>query len=614
MTDSSATPTPRRPLRLWPGVVAAILLSLTWFGMTWAPEGVLISFVGGLACSAAVLLWWLFFSRAHWFDRLGAIILMIAAVYATSHVIDRSIANGAMGALFYIHVTPVLCLALVAAAVAGRHMAQGPRRATITVSILLACGIFTLLRTDGVTGRGTAQFKWRWAPTSEERLLALAPAMPEVPAKPKATVLQPSTPAGEEPAASGPAKTPEHAATAAHEPAAPSTPAAAAIPAVEWPGFRGSFRDGRIPGIRINDDWSSTPPVELWRRPIGPGWSSFAVRGDMFYTQEQRGEYEVVACYNAVTGKPAWEHRDPARFWESNGGAGPRATPTLSGSCVYSLGATGILNALSAADGSVVWSRLVPSDTGTKVPYWGASSSPLVVDGLVIVYNGKLAAYDITTGEPRWFGTDGGVSYSSPQLFTIGRIAQVVMLCNAGTASVAPGDGRQLWHHPWGSGIVQPAQTAEGDILISAVGQAGGLGTRRIAAAHGPGGWKVEERWTSNRLKPYFNDFVVHNGHAFGFDGGILACIDLQDGQRKWKGGRYGYGQLVLLPDQDLLLVLAEDGYLALVKATLDRFTELARVPAIEGKTWNHPVLAGDILLVRNGQEMVAFRLSRAAS
>ena len=159
---------------------------------------------------------------------------------------------------------------------------------------------------------------------------------------------------------------------------------------------------------------------------------------------------------------------------------------------------------------------------------------------------------------------------------------------------------------------MQPALTADGDILISTAGGAGGVGTRRLAVTHGPGGWTIEERWTSRGLKPYFNDFVVHEGHAFGFDGSILACIDLEDGTRVWKGGRYGHGQLFLLPDQDLLLVLSEDGELALVAAASDQFTELARFPALDGKTWNHPVLVGDLLLVRNGQEMVAFRLSLA--
>jgi outer membrane protein assembly factor BamB len=137
----------------------------------------------------------------------------------------------------------------------------------------------------------------------------------------------------------------------------------------------------------------------------------------------------------------------------------------------------------------------------------------------------------------------------------------------------------------------------------------GGKGLRRLAIAHGADGWSVRERWTSRGLKPYFNDYVVHKGHAFGFDGSILASVDLADGTRKWKGGRFGHGQLLLLADQDLLLVLSEDGELALIEASPDRFTELARVPALQGKTWNHPAIAGDIVLVRNGEEMAAFRL-----
>ena len=379
----------------------------------------------------------------------------------------------------------------------------------------------------------------------------------------------------------------------------------------QWPGFRGARRDGVIPGVKIETDWSLTPPVELWRRPIGPGWSSFAVQGDLLYTQEQRGEDEVVACYNATTGEAMWRHGDAARFWESNGGAGPRATPTLSEGRLFTFGATGILNALDAGDGAVMWSRNAASDTDVEVPTWGFSSSPLVVGDVVIVAAaGRLVAYDLATGDLRWLGTDGGAGYSSPQLSTIDGVEQILLLSEAGAVSVAPADGKLLWEHPWpGYPIVQPALTADGDVLISASERSG---TRRIAVAHGPGGWTVEERWTSIGLKPYFNDFVIHHGHAFGFDGRILACIDVEDGKRKWKGGRYGNGQLVLLSEQDLLLVLSEKGELALVEAKPDRFRELARFPALEGKTWNHPVLVGDVLLVRNSQEMAAFRLALA--
>jgi outer membrane protein assembly factor BamB len=383
----------------------------------------------------------------------------------------------------------------------------------------------------------------------------------------------------------------------------------------EWPGFRGPGRDGVVHDVRIDTDWSQKPPVALWRRPVGPGWSSFAVRGDRLYTQEQLGEDEVVSCYELQTGEPVWRHRDPVRFWESNAGAGPRATPTLSNGRVYTLGATGILNALDARDGTLVWSRDAASDTAIEVPGWGFAGSPLVIDDVVVVaLSGQLAGYDVAGGERRWLGPTGGGGYSSPHAATIDGVSQVLLVRGARTTSVAPADGTVLWEHSWqpSASILQPALVEDGDLLVAAADAMGGMGLRRLAVARGPDGWTAEERWTSRGLKPYFNDFVVHEGHAYGFDASILACIDLAGGERKWKGGRYGHGQLVLLPEQDLLLVLSEKGELALVSATPDAYAEHARFAAIEGKTWNHPAIAGDVLLVRNDQEMAAFRLRLA--
>ncbi len=577
-TAQTDEPTPRKPLRLWPGVVAAVLLLLVRFVVpSVVPGTMMVGVLGGLVGALAIVVWWVFFSRAPWTERLGAIVLMIVALFATSRLVHKSIAGGMMGMMLPIYAIPVLSLALVGWAVASRRLSSGPRRASLVATILLACGVFALLRTGGITGGADSDLHWRWTKTPEERLLAQT---------------------GDEPAALPPAL-------------------AATSKDADWPGFRGPERNGVVRGVRISTDWAASPPVELWRRPIGPGWSSFAVRGDLLYTQEQRGDDEIVACYKVSTGEPVWRHRDAARFWESNAGAGPRGTPTLSNGRVYTLGATGILNAIDAGNGAVVWSRNAASDTGKKIPGWGFASSPLVVGEVVVVATaGMLAAYDVATGHSRWLGPAGGGGYSSPHLVTIDGVAQILLLNGAGAISVAPADGTVLWQHRWpGDGIVQPAVTADGNILIGSGSGLGGtkVGVRRIAVGHGPGGWAVEERWTSIGLKPYFNDFVVHNGHAFGFDGSLLACIDLKDGKRNWKDGRYGNGQLVLLPDQDLLLVLSEEGELALVGATPDKFGELARCPAIKGKTWNHPVLVGDVLLVRNSEEMAAFRLSLAS-
>ncbi len=192
---------------------------------------------------------------------------------------------------------------------------------------------------------------------------------------------------------------------------------------------------------------------------------------------------------------------------------------------------------------------------------------------MVVAVAGRLIAYDRETGSRRWIGEPKGMSYSSPHLMTLDGVRQVVLLSNTGATSVALADGTKLWEHAWsGFTSLQPVMIDDGDVLISNGGSMGGLGTRRLAVTHGPSGWSAAEKWTSNGLKPYFNDLVVHKGYAYGFDGRILACIDLADGARKWKGGRYGNGQLVLLPEQDLLIVLSEDGELALVSATSDGF------------------------------------------
>ena len=631
-TEESVVPNSTKALRLWPGVAAAAVIVLFRIVVpAFIPDAGILGMIAALAGTLAIVIWWLFFSRASWFDRIGAVVIMIVAAFATWPLLHRSITNGMMGMMFPIYAVPVLLgPAFVAAVVLTHRSSAQVRRASMTVAIFLACAAWTLVRTDGLHGSSGAQLAWRWTKTAEERLLAQtsdeaqaapAPPAPSPASSPSPAVLEKSA----EPlsgknndAARAVPTSPLTSSTKTADTAvldkttaAPDPEPSTARP--EWPGFRGPNRDGVIHGVQVKTDWTTSPPVEMWRRPVGPGWSSFAVQGDLLYTQEQRGEEELVACYRVSTGAPVWRHRDPVRFWESNGGAGPRGTPALSGGRVYAFGATGILNALDARSGAVIWSRNVASDTGRQVPDWGFSSSPMVFDDVVIVAaSGTLAGYDVATGKTRWVGPRQLGSYSSPHRATIDGVTQVLLLSGSGAISVAPASGAQLWQHRWEAGgppIVQPALTDDGNILVNGIAATGGQGTRRLAVSHKGSDWNVEERWTSNGLKPYFNDFVVHKGHAYGFDGNILASINLDDGARKWKGGRYGNGQLVLLADQDVLLVLSEDGDLALVNATPDQFKELARFKAIEGKTWNHPAVAGNVLLVRNGEEMAAFRL-----
>jgi len=603
MTTPESAQAPSRTLRLWPGIIAVALLFISRFGVkALIPgiEGFGKGMLGSFGFVIVFLIWWAFFSRAAWVERLSAIGLFAVALGGTWLLRHES-----MWMLWLLgYAIPGLCLAFIIWAVATRRLPDRVRRITMVATILLACGVWLFVREDGINGDHVARYGWRWTASPEERLLAQTANQPVT-----APVAAPTIAATTAQPAASPSVAP---ATGTANSAAPTSPAAPAAPAKaqpEWPGFRGPRRDGVVRGVRIKTDWSGSPPAQVWRRPVGPGWSSFAVAGDLMYTQEQRGEDEVVACYKASTGDPVWSHRDKARFFESNAGAGPRGTPSLSNGRVYAFGATGILNALDASTGSPIWTHNVAAETSTKTPFWGFASSPLVIgDTVIVAASGRLVAYDAANGKQRWLGPSAGGSYSSPQLVTIGGVPQVLFMSDSGLISVNPADGKQIWNHQWaGNFMVQPALTADGDVLITSQEN----GTRSIAVTHNSSGWNVQEKWTSNGLKPYFNDFVVHKGYAYGFDGRILSCIDLKDGQRKWKGGRYGNGQLMLLPDQDLLLVVSEEGELALVGATPDQFTELAKVAGIQGKTWNHPALVGDLLLVRNAEEMAAFRLSR---
>lgn len=564
-TKSNQQPT---SLRLWPGVLIVAIQWLIRFAVpAIEPKAMMYGVMGGVLFGLAIPVWWIFFSRASRLEKWGAFLLVKIALIGTTFLLDKSIATANMGLMFIIYSIPVISLAFVIWAVATQHLSVNFRRVTMVITIFFASGMWIFMRTNGMNGDGQHDLAWRWSTTKEDRLLNQA---------------------------------------ANESTGSPASVAPSALKS-EWPGFRGLNRDGVVHDVRIKTDWSVAPPVELWRKAVGPGCSSFAVRGNLIYTQEQRGEFEIVSCYDLSNGKPVWRHQDQARFYDSHAGAGPRSTPTLAGTRVYTLGGTGILNVLDANDGSVKWTRNAASDAGVKVLPWGFAGSPLVVsDEVIIAVAGKMAAYDTITGSPRWFGTDGGSSYSSPQQFTIDGISQIILMSDSGVVSVDPTTGKKLWDYPWkiDGRILQPSLIENGDLLVSAENNS----VRRISVSFSNNEWKTKNIWTNTQTKTNFNDFALHKGYAYGFDGPYLVCLDLKTGKRMWRGDRYR-GFLLLLADQDVLLILTEKGELALVQANPKQFKELSRKPAIKGRTWNLPAFAGDIVIVRNASEMAAFRL-----
>ncbi|MBM3288900.1 MAG: alcohol dehydrogenase, partial [Candidatus Hydrogenedentes bacterium] len=382
-----------------------------------------------------------------------------------------------------------------------------------------------------------------------------------------------------------------------------------------WPAFRGPQRDGVVRGTTIATNWSEKPPKEIWRKRVGLGFSAFAVVGDYIFTQEQRRDHEVVVCYKAATGDQVWTNAIEARFDEAVG-SGPRATPAFDAGKLYTQGATGVLQCLDAATGERIWKTDVGADTGASTPEWGFSGSPLVTDKHVIVFTGgakdsdqAVIAYDKATGTKAWCGGEHGAGYSSAQLSTLGGVPQVLVTSGFGVQAFEPATGAVLWQNEWKTKmnprVVQP-MVMDGRAVL--VGTAEGKGTRYVQVAQTDAGWTATEKWTSREFRPYFNDFVLHRGYCYGFDGDTFMCVDANTGKRRWKGTKYG-GQVLLVENSDALIVLSEKGEVALVRADPSQFQELAKFQAIEGKTWNHPVLANGRLFVRNAEEAACYEV-----
>jgi len=395
------------------------------------------------------------------------------------------------------------------------------------------------------------------------------------------------------------------------------------------PAFRGVNRDGIVQGPALKQDWQADRPQELWRTPVGEGYSSMAVVGDSLITMEQRGENEAVTCYDKTNGELQWIHSYPGRFYEAMGGLGPRATPTIHDGFVYTMGANGDVCCLNFFDGEVVWQRNVLKDLGIPNVTWAMSSSPLIVGEMVIVNPGAptgngLMALNRTTGETIWQSaglTDyqeadsstNYAGYSSPMRMTLGDVEQLVIFDGHGLSGHNLTTGELLWHfeHHNGPGVnvAQPILLENGhQILISA---SYGMGSVLVdvQAPTDDSGWKAEKVWhEAGLLRSKFSNPVYHAGTVYGLDDGILMAIEPETGKKLWKKGRFGHGQVLLVNGQ--LLIMAENGDLVLGEISPQTFQEVTRMTVLpDARVWNPQTLVDGIVYVRDDKEMAAFDL-----
>jgi outer membrane protein assembly factor BamB len=379
--------------------------------------------------------------------------------------------------------------------------------------------------------------------------------------------------------------------------------------------YRGARRDGvvRIGNVLRNSHYS--PPRLVWRQPCGGGYAQLSVAGNVAVTIEQRRDQEVVVCYDTTTGKERWTHAYPAHFKETLGGDGPRATPAIADGRVVALGAAGMLSCLDLALGKLYWSVNILD--GNDNVRWGMSGSPLVHANLVIVnpgaqkaaFAGKaLVAYDRENGAVRWAAGDKPAGYASPMFTVLAGQPQIVIFDGDGVAGHEPETGKELWRYPWttqyGINVAQPLIVDDRVFVSSGYG----VGCAMLRVARTDGKWTVDTLWRNTNMRCKFTSPVLHSGHIYGLDEGFLACLDVETGDQKWRDGRYGHGQILLV--DGMLYVLSEKGKLVLVSLDPEKHNERGAVQAVTGKTWNPFAFADNRVYVRNSQEMACFEFA----
>ena len=541
--------------RLWPVylVLAASAAAFAWIWRPSASPGTMsqptLTLLAGLVVALLLVVWWLFLSRTRFFTRLAVTLALIAFAGTAGLVVEFR----------------------------------------------------------GLSGDLVPQFGWRGGATPPP----IPPATTPTPAPTEATQTTPASP----PPSSSRGAPIESGNEGSAGTALPSGPAEAGSHGMtgDFPQFLGPNRDATLRGANLSRHWSPSPPVALWRQPIGKGWSGFAVADALAVTLEQRDGREMVVAYEIGTGKTRWSHRGGKGFESAMAGDGPRATPAIAKGRVYTLGVSGTLTALDLASGQAIFEKDVLRENGARRPEHGVASSPLVIDDVVVVLAGgpggrSLVAYDARTGERRWSGGDDPAAYSSPRVATLGGVRQIVVLSLRNLTGHDVRTGAVLWQDPWpdrAEKVSQPVVLDDDRVFVS---MGYGIGGRMVKVSRAPeGSWRAEVLWHTQQLKAKFTQVVARGGFLYGLDEGVLVCLDPKDGERRWKSGRYGHGQVLLV--DDVLLVQAENGEVALVEPSPEKHVELGRFQAVDGRAWATPALAGDLLLVRGDVEAACYRL-----
>lgn len=481
------------------------------------------------------------------------------------------------------------------------HVSAPLRFAPMTLIVLAVAGFFTVFEIQGVSGDMIPRFGYRFGKMPDERLDTFVgtsePTEAELP------------PASEDPNA--------------------------------FPQFLGPDRNNRMASPKLATDWSANPPKEQWRMPIGAGWSGFAAANNHIYTMEQRGENELVTCYDMGklnNGQPTqvWGTGIEARHYTVMGYVGPRCTPLLFDGRVYASGATGVIRCLDQTIGEVIWQHDllemygVTPEVETANIAWGRANSPLGYElpdrKIVIIPAGgptkdklvSLVAFDAATGETVWEGGSEQVSYASPSIIQVDGNDQIVSINEATITGHDPATGKQLWSMDWpgsshGNATCSQVHSLGNNRFFVSKGYGQGARTFQVSPFE-EGKFVVDVLWDNPRvLNTKFTNVSILGDSVFGIDDGILEKVQLEAKRPEWRERGFGHGQVLLVGD--VLLVMGEEGNLAAVDTASDKYHEFARIKALSSEvspTWNPLCLYGDLLIVRNAEEAACYQMPTA--
>jgi len=384
-----------------------------------------------------------------------------------------------------------------------------------------------------------------------------------------------------------------------------------------WSAFRGFDGTGIYSEENILTEWPKEGPPLLWKKLIGGGHASFTVAGQLAFTLEQQEENEVVIAVSINDGSVKWSYEYPAKFKEYFGGIGPRTNPLWNDGLLYTMGAMGHLHCFDSNSGKLFWKMNLTEENKVKPPYWGVSASPVIhQDKLFVTPGGNqdnaIMALDKKTGEKKWSTLNGDQTYSTPALLNLSNKLQLVVSVKSKVVGLDPESGKMLWSRPWkifmnNYNIAQPTRLADDTLLVSA---GYGTGAEAFKLVKDKDTLKTESLWKSKSLKTKFSSPILWKGHLYGLNENRLTCLDAANGTLKWRGNKYGYGQIIAASGH--LIVMGDAGDLSLVEMNSSEFKEKATFKALEGgRTWNYPALSKGLLFIRNSHEMACYDLRR---